>query len=84
MQYQIVIPKKVRKDLRRIDNRYRFRILKAFIALAKNPFLGKKLSGGRQHEWSHYVWPYRIIYKIQNKKLIVFIVKIGHRQGIYK
>lgn len=30
------------------------------------------------------VWPYRIIYTIEDKKLLVIVVKIGQREGVYK
>ena len=84
MRYQVVVSKKAQKDLNKIDNRYRSRILVALSVLADNPFVGKKLKGERDGEWSYRIWPYRIIYRVKNKELIVLIVRIGHRQGVYK
>ena len=84
MKYQIVVPKKAQKNLNKINIKYRFRILVALSALSDNPFIGKKLKGERDGEWSYQVWPYRIIYQIKTNKLVVLIIKIGHRQGVYK
>ncbi len=83
MQYQVVIPKKVQKELSKIDSRYIARITAVLIALAGDPFLGKKLEGDHKGERSYEVWPYRIIYRIKQLELVVLIIKIGHRQGVY-
>jgi len=53
------------------------------IELAKNPYLGKKLEGELRDFYSLRVWPYRIIYQIIKNELIVFVVQIKHRQGVY-
>lgn len=84
MAYVIVIPKKVQKDLKKIDSRYQKKIKIAFLALAGDPFIGKKLEGIYKGQWSVRVWPYRIIYEIYDRKLIVLIIRVGHRQGIYR
>ena len=84
MSFHLVIPKQVQKELDRIDIRYKDRILGTLQSLKSDPFMGKKLNGEYQGYWSYPVWPYRIIYKIYKNDLVVLIVKIGHRQGIYK
>ncbi|MFH1610927.1 MAG: type II toxin-antitoxin system RelE/ParE family toxin [Patescibacteria group bacterium] len=84
MVYKIVLPKKVQKDLQKIDNKYRQRIRLALIGLSNDPFLGKKLDGKRKDQLSLVVWPYRIIYEIFKKELVVLVIRIGHRQGVYK
>ncbi len=84
MRYQVVVPKKVRKELDRIDHRYRLKILAAFVVLASDPFFGKKLEGEFKGRWSYRVWSYRIIYRIRRRELVVLVLNVGHRQGIYK
>jgi mRNA interferase RelE/StbE len=84
MAYQVIIPKKVQKQLDKIDSKYKVRILAVLVSLEDNPYLGKKLAGKYKSQWSYNVWPYRIIYEIEKKKLIILIVRIGHRQGSYK
>ena len=83
MDYQLVIPKKVEKELEKINKPHKLRILAVLNDLRKNPFIGKKLKGKYKGQYSYKVWPYRIIYEIYQKKLIILIIHIGHRQGTY-
>ncbi len=83
MAYKLVIPKRVQNELNKIDCRYQPRISAALVALAGDPFLGKKLEGEYKKQRSYSVWPYRIIYEIYKKELIILIITVGHRQGIY-
>ena len=83
MKYQVILRKKVQKNLKRIDKRYRERILVALVELGKNPYLGKPLKGDLEGKFSLRIWPYRIIYQVYEKKLVVCIISIAHRQGAY-
>lgn len=83
MAYQVIIPAKVQKELNKIPVNYHRKITAALVVLSNNPYSGKKLKGERKGEWSLTVWPYRIIYRIKKYQLIVLIIKIGHRQGVY-
>lgn len=83
MKYTVVIPKKVQKEINKIDKRYQARIKTAFVILSSDPYLGKRLDGKRKDEWSYRVWPYRIIYQIEKKQLIVLVIRVKHRQGAY-
>lgn len=84
MAYKIVIPKRAQKDFDEIDNRYKQRIQAALASLSSDPFLGKKLDGKYKGQRSYEVWPYRIVYEIIKRELVVLIIRIGHRQGVYK
>jgi mRNA interferase RelE/StbE len=83
MKYNVVIPKRVQKEINNITDKYRLKILSALVVLEKNPYLGKKLDGNYRDKWSWRVWPYRIIYCIKQKQMIILLIKVGHRQGIY-
>lgn len=84
MAYQVVVPRKVQKNLQKIDKQYRQRILTALDDLAFDPYVGKKLWGEHKSERAHRVWPYRIIYRVQEHKLVVLVIKIGHRREVYR
>lgn len=83
MQYQVIVPKKVQKEISKVDKRFYSKIITALAVLSSDPYLGKKLEGDHEGEWSFRVWPYRIIYRIKNKELVVLVIKIGHRQGVH-
>lgn len=52
--------------------------------LAKNPYgKGKPLKGERKGQWRFRFSEYRVIYKIEQDKLLILVVEIGHRREIY-
>ena len=84
MTYQVILAKEAKKSLKKVDNRYKNKIFRAIVKLRKNPHLGKPLTGEMKGKYSLRVWPYRIIYFIQKKQLIINVLEIAHRQGVYK
>jgi len=84
MAYQARIKPSAEKELERIPEQYHLRILTTISEIAADPHIGKKLKGKRKGEWSYRVWPYRIIYQIRKRELVILIIHIGHRQGSYK
>lgn len=82
--YKIIIPKKVVKQIEKIPLIYRKKIRKTIACLLQNPFLGKKLEGELKDRRSIRLWPYRIIYKIYQKEVVILILAVSHRQGVYK
>jgi len=50
--------------------------------LRYNPYLGKSLLGILKGYYSLRVWPYRILYTIKDRTVIV--INIDHRQNIYQ
>jgi len=84
MKYRIVLPKKIEKDYQRLDKQTKLRIWTAFISLSSNPYFGKKLEGKLKDYYAIRVWPHRIIYKIIHRDNTILIIRIGHRQGVYR
>jgi len=83
MEWKLKFEKSAQKELNRIPTQYQRKILTVLPIIAANPFIGKKLDGELLGLYSYRVWPYRIIYKIYKKILVVIIIHIGHRQGVY-
>ena len=81
--YQLIVLKKVRKNLKKIPKSWQIRIYQKIKELQRNPFLGKKLKGQYKNCFSARVWPYRIIYQVFEKQLIILIIKIHHRGEVY-
>ncbi|MCK4842029.1 MAG: type II toxin-antitoxin system RelE/ParE family toxin [Methylococcales bacterium] len=84
VKYSLAFKKSVAKDLRNIPNKDVKRILKSIELLCENPRADGciKLSGQERYRVRQGV--YRIVYEIQDTKLIVLIVKIAHRSVLYK
>ena len=81
--------KSAQKDIKNFDNQTKQRI-KMFIeerlANIHNPRqLGEALKGAKLGDlWKFRVGDYRIICDIQDKKLIILVVQMGHRKKVYR
>lgn len=75
----------VRKDLRALDDRTRRRIFRAIMALEVNPRpSGAKKLRGESDLWRVRVGNYRILYSVEEARLVVLVVKVGHRREVYR
>jgi mRNA interferase RelE/StbE len=77
------------RELHKLDAQHAKRILKFLrerVANAENPrSLGKPLHGLRLGEfWRYRVGDYRLICKIEDDRLLVLVLRIGHRKEIYR
>lgn len=82
--YELVFRKSVAKDLRAFPKQDVKRILDRIRLLATDPRPpgAEKLSGQERYRVRQGV--YRIIYEIEDRKLSVLIVKVGHRREVYQ
>ena len=82
--YRIVIKKSAAKEIERIAKNDRIRIIEKIKSLAQNPHPtgSKKLSG--QEKYRMRQGNYRILYQVIDDELIINVIKVGHRQDIYK
>ena len=82
--YELVFRKSVAKDLRALPKNEVKRIMQRIGALAADPRpIGcEKLSGQERYRVRQGV--YRIIYEIEDHRLMVLVVKVGHRREVYR
>ena len=83
-KYSLAFKKSVAKDLRNIPRKDVKRILKCIERLREDPRAEGciKLSGQERYRVRQGV--YRIIYEIQDSRLIILVVKVAHRSVVYK
>ena len=83
-KYEIVFRKSVAKDLDRIPKTHVRRILRAIRSLADDPRppQSRKLTGEEKYRLRCGV--YRILYSIEDARLIVCVVKVRHRKDVYR
>ena len=61
------------------------RFLRERVQTAKNPRqLGKPLHGDKGGLWRYRVGDYRLICDIQDERITVLVVRIGHRKDVYR
>ena len=84
MSYSIVIAARAQRQLRGIENVTRQRISAAIDELVTNPRPPgcRKLQG--RNAWRIRIGDYRVIYEIEDDKLIVTVIDVGHRRDIYR
>ncbi len=83
-EYQVEFLKSAAKELSKLPKDIQVKISERIDALTLNPYPSdvKKLKNGNGRLRIR-ISNYRIIYKIENDKLVILVVKIGHRSNIY-
>lgn len=81
--YRITFKKSVAKDLRAIPNQDVKRILQRIDALAVDPRGEGCVKLAALERYRVRQGTYRIVYEIQDDRLVVHIVKVGHRSNVY-
>ncbi len=88
MAWRIEFDSQAESDLRKIDREIQRRILRYLrekIATEKDPRrfgapLRRELSG----MWKYRLGDYRLICRIEDNKVVVYVIRVGHRKDIYK
>ena len=87
MTWKIEFEDAARKELRKLDIQGQqdiLRYLREKIATREDPRrFGKALTRELTGLWRYRVQHYRIICNIQDEKLIVLVLRVGHRKDIY-
>lgn len=86
MIYEIFIPEKIEKKLRKISAADRSDIFLKIDSLSINPRNEncKKIHGHHPPLYRIRAGVYRIVYSINANVLTVLIVDVGHRKDVYK
>ncbi len=81
--YEIIVRHPAQRFIRSISAGEQKKLLNAIEGLSDNPRLGKEITGRLVGLRSRRINSYRIIYKIEEMKLIVLVLRIGYRGNIY-
>ncbi|MCK5580621.1 MAG: type II toxin-antitoxin system RelE/ParE family toxin [Candidatus Omnitrophica bacterium] len=84
MTYNIEVKKSVLKVLKKIPREDQIHIAKTIKGLADDPRPAYCLKLAGSAYYRIRCGNYRIIYDVQDDKLIIIILKVGHRKDIYK
>ena len=82
--YQVNLSNRAEKELRKLDKRFKEKVIYTLRLLRSNPFLGQKMTGDFQGSYRIKIPPIRIIYEIDFSNKIIWVRAIRHRQGSYK
>ena len=88
MIYQLVTTDRFDKAFKKLDRQTQ-KIIKAWIDKNLMQCIdlrihGKGLTSNRSGQWRYRVGDYRILAEIQEERLVLVLIDIGHRSRIYK
>ena len=83
MPYAVTLSSAAEKQLARLDRIAAHRLTVAMAGLADQPRPPgcKKLAG--LDAWRIRVGAYRVVYQIHDARLLVLVVRVGHRREVY-
>lgn len=89
MAWNVELSETADRELSKLDAQHARRILKFLherVAKSDDPrSLGKALRGSRLGEfWKYRVGDYRLICYIEDNRLVVLVLRVGHRREIYR
>ncbi len=87
MKYRVEFTQRALKDLKKLD-RHTVALILGWIRKnlegCDNPRLyGKGLTANRSDQWRYRVGDYRLLAQIEDNKITILILNIGHRREIY-
>lgn len=86
-KYEIKFTKSAKKEFRKLNKDVRSKVLEALNFLSLNPYtelLDIKKLKHQDELFRVRIGRHRLVYTIENKLLIVTIIKIGHRKDMYR
>jgi mRNA interferase RelE/StbE len=85
MIYEVTLAPAAARQLRKFDPQVRRRVQAVIELLADDPRppTATRLVGGAG-EWRVRTGDYRIIYEIEENRLLVLVLNVGHRREIYQ
>lgn len=88
MKYKVEFSQRALKDLKKLD-KYTASLILGWVRKnlegCDNPRLhGKALSANRSGQWRYRVGDYRLLAEIEDDKIVILVLAIGHRREIYE
>ena len=84
MRYSIQIKKSALRELHKLPESDRPRLIAAIDQLAEHPHAGKLLKGDLSGLRRLRVGDYRIIYEVDEEEVLILILRAAHRKNIYR
>ena len=88
MKYHVEFSKGALKDIKKLDKATAELILgwiRKNLEGCENPRAhGKGLTANRSGEWRYRVGDYRLLAEIQEGKLLILMLAVGHRSEVYR
>jgi mRNA interferase RelE/StbE len=85
MRYKVEFTASALREFRALDRQIQRRIAAKISELTENPLqAGAKKFHGEADHWRIRVGDYRIIYRVEKHRVVIVVVRIGHRREVYR
>ncbi len=87
--YLIEFKTSASKELARLPKSAQAKILDAMRLLAANPFsqllpIRKMEGSGSRDLYRLRIKDYRVVYEIHKDRVVIFVIRVGHRKDVYR
>ena len=87
-KYEVELSERFQREFRKLD-KYTQKIIRAWmnknlVGCTDPRQHGKGLTANRSGQWRYRIGDYRIICEIEDDKLIILALSVGHRSEVYK
>jgi mRNA interferase RelE/StbE len=84
-RYSVAISRTAEKQLKKLPRADQHRMARALTALGDDPHpAGSRKLTGFDDVFRLRVGRYRVIYSVEGRRLLVIVLKIGHRKDVYR
>ena len=84
-RYRVEISRTAEKQLRKLKVLDRRRVVQAMMGLGEDPHPpGSRKLSGYTDVFRIRVGVFRVLYSVERRRLIVIILKLGHRKDVYR
>ena len=78
--YRLIYSERAKKDVKKLDP-YTKQMIKSWIE--KPRAHGKALTGNHKGEWHYRIGDYRLICAIEDERLVILSLALGHRREVH-
>ena len=72
------------RELSKLEPAVRRRLARRIDRLAEDPRAGAVSLRGAEDTWRARVGDYRILYQVRDDRLLILVIRIGHRRDVYR
>jgi len=84
-KYRVEVSATAERQIRKLQRQDQVRVLRAVSALASEPRpRGIRKLAGYEDLWRIRVGVLRVIYSIADRRLVIVVLKVGHRKDMYR
>lgn len=84
MRYRIVFSARAEKAVAAMDAKLRARIVGKIDRLAADPYHSPNVTAMHGGGYRLKVGDWRVVYEIEDDRLVIMVVRIGHRREVYR